>query len=105
MAHKHSVYDVDTHFTIDPITRQITNAGSAKSILMQSDHNSERFTFEIPRFVDGHDMSLCNQVEVHYNNIDYKTRQENRGLYDVDDLQISPHAEDVVICSKKGLMR
>ena len=48
MAHIHSVYDNDTHFKIDPATRQISNE-SGKVVLMQNDHNSERFTFEIPR--------------------------------------------------------
>ena len=73
MSHIHSVYDGDTHFKIDPVTRQIENT-SGKVILMQNDHNSERFTFEIPRTIDGHDMSQCNAVEVHYINIDAKDK-------------------------------
>lgn len=98
MAHEHSVYDGDTHFKIDPATRQIENT-TGKVVLMQNDHNSERFTFEIPRYIDGHDMSLCNKVEVHYINIDVKDRSTNNGVYPVEDLQISPDSEDVVICS------
>lgn len=98
MAHVHSVYDGDTHFKICPITRQIKN-NSGKVILMQNDHNSERFTFEIPRYIDGHDMSLCNRVEVHYINIDAKDNRENAGVYVVEDLQTSPNSESVVICS------
>lgn len=66
MAHKHSVYDTDPHFAIDPITRAITNQSTTKTQLMQYDHNSERFTFEIPRLVDGHDMKLCDKIEIHY---------------------------------------
>lgn len=98
MAHLHSVYDGDTHFKINPITRKIENT-TGKVILMQNDHNSERFTFEIPRYIDGHDMSLCNRVEVHYNNIDSKTKDTKKGVYEVTDLQVSPDAQDVVICS------
>lgn len=100
MAHIHSVYDTDTHFQINKTTREIKNVSSSKTTITQFDHNSERFTFEIPRFIDGHDMSLCNKVEVHYINIDStdKTKQ-NVGVYTVDDLQISPEAEDIVICS------
>lgn len=98
MAHKHSVYDTDTHFLIDADTREISTA-SGNAVLIQHDHNSERFTFEIPRIVDGHDMSLCNLVQVHYLNIDAATRDQYKGIYKIVDLQISPDSEDVVIGS------
>ena len=62
MGHTHAVYDSDTHFLIDPITRAITNANNAKTALMQHDHNSERYTFECPRYIEQHDMSKCNRV-------------------------------------------
>jgi hypothetical protein len=68
-------------------------------MVVQGDHNSERFTFEIPRYTDGHDMSACNVVQVHYLNIDSTTREQNPGIYEIDDLQISPEGDDVVICS------
>ena len=100
MAHKHSVYDTDTHFSIDPITRAIKNEGSTKAVLMQNDHNSERFTFELPRHaVDGHDMSLCNRVEVHYNNVEKGSLTQNKGVYECTDFQVAPDDENVVICS------
>lgn len=98
MSHLHSVYDNDTHFKIDPVTRQIKNE-SGKVILMQNDHNSERFTFEIPRYIDGHDMSACNKVEVHFINLKADKTEKNADVYPVEDLQISPDSEDVVICS------
>lgn len=99
MAHLHSVYDSDTHFSINPITRALRNEASGKTSLIQYDHNSERFTFEIPRFIEGHDMSQCNVIRVHYINIDAKTKAEVSGVYEVDDMQISPDSDDVVICS------
>lgn len=99
MAHKHSIYDNDQHFMIDPITRSIVNKASQKNTLIQYDHNSERFTFEIPRYIDGHDMSQCDVVEVHYLNINPSTKEQNSGVYLVEDLQISPHDDDIVICS------
>lgn len=68
MAHTHAVIDSDNHFIINPVTREITN-NSKKVKLMQGDHASEIFTFEIPRYVDGHDMSLCNKITIHYINI------------------------------------
>ena len=51
MAHSHAIIDDDLYFTIDPSTREIKNE-SQKVKLMQYDHNSEQFTFELPRFVE-----------------------------------------------------
>lgn len=99
MAHKHSVYDSDTHFIINPITRVITNASSQKTTLMQYDHNSERFTFEMPRHIEGHDMITCNKVEVHFINIDASTKARHCDKYEVVDLQTSPDDENTIICS------
>ena len=100
MALKHSVYDTDAHFKIDPITRTIKCEAQSKTILIQYDHNSERFTFELPRMIDGHDMSLCDIVQVHYINIDSRDRSlVSKDAHDLDDLQISPDSDDVVICS------
>ncbi len=98
MAHIHSVYDNDTHFKIDTATREIKNE-SGKVVIIQHDHDSERFTFEIPRMVEDHDMSICNVVQVHYLNIDAATGTNEPGVYEVGDLQISPDSDDVVICS------
>lgn len=99
MAHKHSVYDTDTHFSINPITRALKNEASGKVSVIQFDHNSERFTFEIPRKVEDHDMSLCNVIQIHYINIDSQTKAKNVGVYEVDDMQVSPESDDVVILS------
>lgn len=98
MAHTHSVYDNDTHFKIDPVTRKIENT-TDKTILMQNDHNSERFTFELPRYIDGHDMSVCNKVEVHFINIKAEKTEKHQDIYTVADLELSPDSTDVVICS------
>lgn len=95
----HRVYDTDKHFKVDKNTRTLSTDNSQKNILVQYDHNSERFTFELPRFIDGHDMSTCNVVQVHYINIDAQTSDASSDLYEVDDLQISPDSEDVVIFS------
>lgn len=91
MAHAHIVSDSDNHFVIDPISRQLNN-NSKKTILMKTDHNSEQFTFELPRMVEGHDMSLSNKVEVHYININSKTREQSTGIYNVADFGVD--AED-----------
>lgn len=77
MPHTHPVIDNDLHFSINTLTREISN-GSKKVKLMQGDHASEIFTFEIPRYVDGHDMSLCNKIAVHYINVGTALGQSSR---------------------------
>lgn len=99
MNHKHSIYDTDSHFSISPITRAIKNESSKKTMVMQYDHNSERFTFEMPRYIEGHDMSLCNKVEVHYINVSSDKSGKSSNVYVINDLQVSPEDENIVICS------
>lgn len=99
MEHKHGVYDSDTRFSINAVTRQIKSDPKQKTTVIQYDHNSERFTFELPRYIEQHDMSICNKVEVHYLNIDAKTKEEKKGVYVSEDLQISPEDSEKVICS------
>jgi hypothetical protein len=84
---KHPVYDTDQHFTIDPITRALVTQ-MKKLTLVQGSHNSERFTFDFPRMVEGHDLSLCDLVEVHFLNIDAITKETSPGTYGVDDVQV-----------------
>lgn len=99
VEHAHSVIDSDTYFIIDHITRKIENTAHRKNTIMQYDHNSERFTFELTRYVEGHDMSLCNRVRVHYINIDGQTGESYADLVELNDLQIDPNNSDTVICS------
>ena len=97
MAVRHGVTDTDKHFLIDPVTRTIINE-SGKLVLIQYDHNSERFTFECPRYVDDHDMSLCNRVEIHYINTGIGDSRSS-GVYEISDLQVSPTDKNTVTCS------
>ena len=98
MSHLHGVYDTDAHFIIDIGSRKIINQ-TTKDGLIQNDHNSERFTFEMPQSVDGHDMSLCSKVEIHYINISTDGKNKSAGVYLVDDLAISSTLNDSVIFS------
>ena len=98
MPHSHPIYDSDKHFVIDPITRNITN-NSSKLIIMQYDHNSERFTFEIPRVIEGHDMSLSDVVRVHFINIGSIKTNTNSGAYEVDDVEVSSDNPDIITFS------
>ena len=97
LAHKHNIYDTDNHYTISAVDRSITNVSPTKVLVMQYDHNSERLTFELPRYIEEHDMSLCNSVQVHFINTDGKNTHSD--VYEVKDLQVSPDGENVVICS------
>lgn len=96
MAHTHDIIDSDKRFMIDPKTRVITFLGEGKLALIQGDHNSERVTFAIPRYVEGHDMLLCTKVEVHYNNISTDKKNQSKDVYTVTDLQVSPDSDDIV---------
>ena len=87
MAHTHPVVDSDSHFVINSTTREISTT-SDKLELIQGDHQSERITFEIPKIVEGHDMSLSDRIEVHYINIDRRTNATSRDVYIIDDTAV-----------------
>lgn len=96
MAHTHSIIDTDKRFSIDPVSR-LVKSELDKITLAQNDHNSERFTFEIPR-VEGHNMSLCDKVEIHFVNQSTATTEKSEGVYSVEDVEVIS-ADDVVIFS------
>lgn len=87
MGHKHGVRDTGAHFTIDQFTRQIKNDSAEKTTIVQYDHNSERLTFEIPLYVDGHAMTLCDLIEIHFINIATDGKSQNPGVYEVTDIK------------------
>ena len=93
MAHTHAVVDSDNHFIINPVTREITN-NSKKVKLMQGDHASEIFTFEIPTYVDGHDMSLCNRIAIHYINVGQSG--SNPDVHIVDDAGVDDAGKNLI---------
>lgn len=98
MAHLHNVRDDDKHFSIDPYYREITYLSEDPLVISQIDHNSEVYTFTMPRYVEGHDMMDCNKIQVHYINISSESRTKRSiGMYEVEDLQISPDDENSVI--------
>lgn len=95
--HKHPVVDADPHFSIDVTTRSVTNSKSKKVSLIQYDHNSERFSFDIDRYIEGHDILSCNRIQVHYINTAASSRTKHIGLYGVTDLQMHPE-DDTKVC-------
>lgn len=96
--HKHTaiVKDSDARFIIEPITRQIRNT-TRKKVLGQYDHNSERFGFSCPRYIEEHDMSVCDRVEIHFENIEKKNKTNIiEGIYYAKDLKVSEENSDTV---------
>ena len=94
-----SVTDFDFPFVIDPITREISNEKLEKKVLIQGDHKSEVFTFEVPRFPEGRDLGLCNVIQVYYINVDAKSRKQSSGIYTVDDMHVHEFSGDILTCS------
>lgn len=81
-----TIKDNDKYFIIDPITRTITNQASAKNSVTQYDHNSEVFAFKIPLMVEGHDMSNCDAIQIHY--INKGQSNSNPGIYEAEDITV-----------------
>lgn len=98
-GHEHDVPDTDSYFSINPDTRVIESTSRYRNVLMQYDHNSQRYTFELPRYIDGHDMSLCTSVVVNYDNIEDQTETTNSSFYDVEDHRVNPDNPDMVLSS------
>lgn len=102
MNHAHNVKDDDSYFVVEPSSRMVVNADGETTTIMQYDHNSERLVFEIPRYIEGHDMMLCDSVRVHFvntsTNKSFGSSKSNVGVYEVSDLQISDD-DNVLLCS------
>lgn len=99
MPHDNKIIDTEAHFIIDPETRSITNGSAGNNTIVQHDHNSERFTFEMPRYVDGHDMIECTDLRIHYTNTDSTKWLTADGVYIPDDLSISPDDKNTLVFS------
>ncbi len=88
LTHSRAVIDDDPEFVIDAETKKIT-AGSVNLTLAQFSKNSERLTFYISgKTIEGHDMSECNSVEIHFQNIKEDLTARNLGIYSVTDLKV-----------------
>lgn len=94
MSHENQIVDPDKYFKVDPVTRKITDGTAASTVVMQYDHNSERLTFLVPRFVENHDMLECNKAEVHYSITDSVTKERTVGVYEIDDLKSQYYGEN-----------
>lgn len=100
MKHNHTVADDDLHFSIDAETRTITHPNPESLILVRGDHNSERFSFEMDRYIDGHDTMLCDKVQVHYINVDGEIPDvTSSDIYTVDDMALKDGDDEKITCS------
>lgn len=99
MTHVHPTYDDDKRVIINGITRDVVVSDTNKPVLIQYDNNSEVVTFEVDRYVEGHDLALSNKVEVHYNNLDVAGRRSSKGLYEATDLRVNPDNKNKVLVS------
>lgn len=99
----HNIIDPDLHFIVNADDRSITNKSGEILTIMQYDHNSERATFEIPRYIEEHDMLLCDLVMVLFTNTSRGTSAANRstssGDYKVKDLAVKQDYPDTLTCS------
>lgn len=89
MNHEQIIIDTDPCFEINTITREIQSSSQSKSVIMQFDHNSERFGFSMVRYVEGHDMSKC-KIEVHFVNEDTQKKEKIKDKYKINDLIVDP---------------
>ena len=96
MNHNFKVHDTDPFFMVDATTRAIKNMSQTKVSIIQGDHNSERFTFQLPRYIEEHDMMEVDKVEIHFIN---SGSGQSQGVYTVDDLSINDEVTSTVKCT------
>lgn len=91
LNHTHTddiIVDADEHFIINTTTRMISSESNKKLTLMQYDKKSERYSFDIDKIIDGHDLTKCNRVQIHFTNIG-SNRLHNDGTYPVNDVHVN----------------
>lgn len=101
MGHIHPVWNDDPLFVIDPDSRTISKESSnGKTQLMQYDHNSEVFRFEIPKVIEGHSITDCDIKQIHYINSGTGTsvsnRESNVGIYEIPEIETFDDPSDYV---------
>lgn len=97
MAHLHEVRDTDNHYKINPLTMEIESGTPEKNTLQQGDHACEIYTFELPKKIEGHDMTLCNLVEIHFINIAADKANKSEGVYKVKDMAVAEDEEGTLL--------
>lgn len=88
LIHDDILVDADAKCVIDVESKKI-ECSSPKNALVQYDHNSERIGFTMPRYIDGHDMSLVDRIAIKYLNA------RKSDMYVVDDLSVTEDGENI----------
>lgn len=89
--------NTSSRFLIDG--KIIRNATGKRITIAQYDHNSMVFDFQMPRIIEGGDITGCDVVEVHYDNIDPRTRAVRKGVGEVKDLRVSEEDDTQAVFS------
>lgn len=98
MEHNHDIYYGEIDFVIDPMTRMISNISGDNKLALR-DHKSKTFVFQMPRYIEGHDVTLCNSVTINYSNTDSSTKEVFPDNFPVIDLHIDPEDDEKVLFS------
>lgn len=102
MAHLHEIRDDDARFTVEPESKTIIYSDEYLPILCKGDHNSELFTFEIPRYIEEHDVLECNLAQIHFINLSaVNGALRSNGVYEITDMRVDPEDENLAICTWK----
>lgn len=70
MANHSTVRDTGAFFTIVPETREVQVPSTHKVIGVVGDHLAEQLTFEIPKYIDSHDIRGCARRYVEWENVE-----------------------------------
>lgn len=55
-------------FSVYPDSRKLYLKSGVLNPLVERDHNSDSFTFEVPKVIDQMDLSDCNRIQIHFTN-------------------------------------
>lgn len=99
MTHEHDIKNSAHSFLINPSDRGIYKTSPGNITLMQGDHNSVTFSFRMPRYIGGHDMSLCNKIELNYTNVSLDKVNKTEDVHIVKDMVIDTTDENYVLFS------
>lgn len=78
------IIDDDTIIRIDTKTKNFETDVLKNTTLIKGEHQSERLTFCMNRFVENKDLLECDKIEIHYINVG-SSNNSSQGIYTVTD--------------------
>ena len=96
-----TMQDITKRLVINPFTRIITpKYRNTKAVYVaKGDHNSVIIAFEVPRYVDGYDMSDKDVIHIHYANMG-ENNETSKGVSDAVNVAVEKDdvtGEDIVV--------